>query len=134
MPHHFQLQVFYEDTDAAGIVYHANYIKFMERARTTFLQENGFSIPTIIENFGVLFVVKAVNITYLQPAKLQQMITVVTELAKVGRASMTFLQRIYLDPHNINTMICTGEVVIVCTDLQFKPCAIPEAVLRELKE
>lgn len=133
--HHFYpLQIFYEDTDAAGIVYHANYLKFMERARTVFLQEKGLSLPALIGTFGVQFLVRAVSVTYEQPARLQQTITVVTNITKFGKASLVFTQNIYFDPLDVKTMICSGEVAIVCTDLQYKPCAIPAAVLRELKE
>ncbi|MBN9287772.1 MAG: YbgC/FadM family acyl-CoA thioesterase [Gammaproteobacteria bacterium] len=134
MSHHYPLQIFYEDTDAAGIVYHANYIKYMERARTLLLQQKGLSLAALIDTFGVQFLVRAVNISYEKPVRLQQHITVVTNLAKFGRASLTFSQNIYFDPHDMDTMICSGEVVIVCTDLQFKPCAIPATVLKELKE
>ncbi|MBS0287762.1 MAG: YbgC/FadM family acyl-CoA thioesterase [Proteobacteria bacterium] len=134
MPHHYPLQIFYEDTDAAGIVYHANYIKYMERARTTLLQEKGLSLPALIDTFGIQFVVRAVNITFEKPATLQQNIIVSTNLAKFGKASMVFKQDIYFDPSDMNTMICTGEVVIVCVDKQFKPCAIPAEVIKELQE
>lgn len=132
--HYYGLQIFYEDTDAAGVVYHANYIKFMERARTTLLQEKGLSLPTLINDFSVQFLVRAVSVTYEKPARLQQNLTVATTITKYGRASLTFKQDIFFNPQNENTMICSGEVVIVCTDLQFKPCGIPAAVLRELKE
>ncbi|MBS0289923.1 MAG: YbgC/FadM family acyl-CoA thioesterase [Proteobacteria bacterium] len=133
MRHHYPIHIFYEDTDAAGIVYHANYIKFMERARTTLLQEKGLSLPALIDTFGIQFVVRAVNITYEQPARLQEELIVVTELAKYGKASLVFKQNIYFRPEDLKTMICSGEVVIVCVNKQFKPCAIPAAVLKELK-
>lgn len=134
MPHHYPIQIFYEDTDAAGIVYHANYIKYMERARTTLLREKGLSLPALIDTFGIQFVVRAVNITFEKPATLQQNIIVSTDLAKFGKASMVFKQDIYFDPSDMNTMICTGEVVIVCVNKQFKPCAIPAEVIKELQE
>ncbi len=134
MSHIYPLQIFYEDTDAAGVVYHANYIKFMERARTTLLQEKGLSLPALIDTFGIQFVVRAVNIVYEQPARLQHNIFVVTEIVNFGKATIIFKQNIYFDPSDAKTMICSGEVVIVCVNLQFKPCAIPAAVLRELKE
>jgi acyl-CoA thioester hydrolase len=133
MSHYYEIQVFYDDTDALGIVYHANYIKFMERARTVLFQQKGLSLPALVENFGIQFLVRAVKITFEKPARLQQSLVVVTELAKQGKASLTFQQNLYFDPQDPNTMICTGEVVIVCTNLQFKPCSIPKAVLRELK-
>lgn len=130
--HHYPVDIFYEDTDAGGIVYHVNYLKFMERARTTFLREKGLSLAALIDTFGVQFVVRSIQINYEQPARLQQNIVVVTNLTKIGRATLTFTQHVYFDPQDEKTLLCTGEVVIVCTNLQFKPCAIP-AVLRELK-
>lgn len=134
MSHHFPIQIFYEDTDAGGIVYHANYLKFMERARTIFLEEKGLSLPILIDTFGIQFVVQAINITYEQPVRLQQRIIMVTNVTKLGRASLTFRQAAYFNPAEDKTMICSGEAVIVCTNLQFKPCAIPQAILKELKE
>ncbi len=133
MSHHYPVHIFYEDTDAAGIVYHANYIKFMERARSTLLQQKGLSLPTLIDTFGVQFVVRAISITYERPATLQQDIIVTTDLVKCGKASMTFRQNVYFDPDDMNTMICSGEVVVVCVNKQFKPCAIPAVVVEELK-
>jgi len=128
----YSLQIFYEDTDAGGVVYHANYVKFMERARTVLLQQKGLSFSALMDNFGVQFIVRSIMISYEQPARLQQNITVVTELTKIGRASLHFSQGIYFEPRDPKTRICTGEVVIVSTNLQFKPCAIPQRVLKEL--
>jgi acyl-CoA thioester hydrolase len=133
MSHYYQVQIFYEDTDGAGIVYHANYAKYMERARTLFLEEKGFTLPDLKESYGVQFVIRTLQIQYEKPATLQQKLIVVTELTKFGKVSLTFQQTLFLDPSDKKTMICSGEVVIVCTNLNFKPCAIPMAVMRELK-
>lgn len=154
---YYPVTVFYEDTDAAGVVYHANYLKFMERARTIFLQQKGIKLSDIIAQDKVQFLVRAVSISYERPAKLEQSLTVATKITKFGRASMHFSQNIFGDvcPKQINvqvgasntpehsfgksiespeTLICSGDVVIVCTDLHYKPCAIPERILGELKE
>jgi len=133
MAHHFSLQVFYEDTDALGVVYHANYVKFMERARTVFLQEKGLSLPALIDTFGIQLLVRNLQVSYARPARLLQALTVITEVTKINKASLTFSQNLYFDPSDLNTMICSGEVVVVCTNLDFKPCAIPAAIVRELK-
>lgn len=132
MTHCYSIQIFYEDTDAAGIVYHANYLNFMERARSILFDQKGLSLTTLIDNFGVQFLVKELKITYIKPARLGQMVNVVTNIKKVGRASMVFEQKVYFDPSDPQTMICSGEVVIVCTNMQFKPCGIPAAVIGEL--
>lgn len=128
----YTVRVFYEDTDAAGVVYHANYIKYMERARTMFLEQKGLSLPTLIENFKIMFLVKELKVTYEKPARLGQLINVVTHIEKFGKASLRFVQNCYFDPADAQTMICSGEVVIVCTNLEYKPCGIPAAIMGEL--
>lgn len=133
MTHYYPIQIFYEDTDAGGVVYHANYIKYMERARTVFLQDKGFSLSDLLESYGIQFVVRDLHVTYEKPAKLQQNLTVATKITKYGKASLTFLQSIYFDPMDEQSIICTGEIVIVCINLQMKPCGIPAAVLGEIK-
>lgn len=132
MAHQYPLAIFYEDTDAGGVVYHANYLKFMERARTTWLNDKGLSLPALIDTFGIQLVVHTAHIRYEHVARLQQQLMVVTEVAKLKRASLIFHQSIYLVPHQVR--VCFGEIMVVCTNLQFKPCAIPQPVLRELKE
>lgn len=131
--HYYPVEIFYEDTDAGGVVYHTNYIKYMERARTVYLRDKGFSLITLKESFGIQFVVKHLEVSYERPAKLQQNLTVATKITKYGGASLTFLQSLYFDPTDEQSMICSGESVIVCINLQMKPCAIPAAVLGELK-
>lgn len=130
----YEVVVFYEDTDAAGIVYHANYIKYMERARTVFLRQRGLTLKELSEKHHIQFLIRAVNVKFERPAVLEQTLTVVTKITKLGRASIQFSQSIYADPDNPDTLVCTGDVVVVCADnVQYKPYAIPEAVLGELK-
>jgi len=132
MTHYYPVEIFYEDTDAAGIVYHANYLKYMERARTTFLLEKGLRLPSLLETQGIQFVVRSVTIRYEKPVRLQQRFIVATDIVKYNKASMVFSQNSYFDPSNEQTMICSGEVVIVCTNVNLKPCAIPAAIVKEL--
>jgi acyl-CoA thioester hydrolase len=134
MTHFYPIQIFYEDTDAGGIVYHANYLKYMERARTTFLLDKGLSLPALIDTFGIQFVVRSITINYEKPVRLQENFIVVTKIVKCNKASIVFSQNSYFDPSNEQTMICSSEVVIVCTNEQLKPCAIPEAIVKELRE
>lgn len=130
---YYSITVFYEDTDAAGVVYHANYLKFMERARTIFLQQKGIKLSDIIVQDKVQFLVRAASISYERPARLEQSLTVATKITKFGRASMHFKQNIFIDVARPETLVCSGDIVIVCTDLQYKPCAIPERILGEIK-
>lgn len=133
-PHIYPITVFYEDTDAAGVVYHANYIKFMERARTLFLHDRGLTLKDIREQHHVQFLVRAVNVKFEKPAILEQSLTVATEITKFGKASLQFGQTIYADLNVPDSIVCEGSVTIVCTDLEYQPRALPDALLRELKE
>lgn len=130
--HIYPIDIFYDDTDALGIVYHANFIKYMERARTMLFKEKNMSLATVTEAHQILFVVKRIEIEYLKPVKLLQKIHVLSEVSDLSRASLTFNQRICFDPTNMDTIICSGKVVIVCTNKELKPCPIPEKIVREL--
>lgn len=95
--HHFPVRVYYEDTDSGGIVYYANYLKFAERGRTELLRELGFESQAILDTHGLGLAVRRCHIDYLKPAKLDDMITVKTEIRKVGGASMELHQAINRD-------------------------------------
>lgn len=131
--HQYSITVFYEDTDAAGMVYHANYLKFMERARSTFLRERKLKVSDLVNQYHIQLLVRAANLTFEKPARLEQTLTVVTKVTKLGRASVHFEQKIFTEPHQRDALVCVGEIVIVCTNLKGKPCAIPEPIVRELK-
>ncbi len=92
--HRVAFRVYYEDTDAAGIVYHANYLRFAERARTEMLRAWGFDHPTLGERFGVQFTVRRCRVEFLAPARLDEMLTVETEVSGVRGARLELLQRI----------------------------------------
>lgn len=132
MMHIYPIDIFYDDTDALGIVYHANFIKYMERARTVLFQSRNMSLSAVLEEFNILLVVKRIEVEYIRPVKLSQKIHVLTKISDLGKASLTFDQKIYFDPDNMDTIICSGKAVIVCTNKELKPCPIPERILREL--
>ena len=129
-PQNYQIRVFYEDTDAGGIVYYANYLKFFERARTEWLRELGINQSIFLQqNIG--FVVRKVTTDYLASAKLDNLLTVKSEIRQLKRSSMVFFQEIVDQDQKL---ICQAEVVVVCVDLsKAKPCAIPEPILGVLK-
>lgn len=129
-PSFFPVQVYYEDTDATGRVYHANYLKFMERARTHFLESIGFRFLVLESTFGIQFLVKALDISYEKPVRLQEKIVIVTELIQLRKASLIFSQKGYSDPEKVETLVFRGKVRIVCTDRKGKPCALPAAIIR----
>lgn len=93
-PHRFATRVYYEDTDAAGIVYYANYLKFAERARTEILREAGIVQRTMAEELGIAFAVRSVNVEYLSPARLDEALVVETTILAVGGATADGLQTV----------------------------------------
>ena len=121
-------RVYYEDTDAAGIVYYANYLRFMERGRTEFLRAFGHSQRDLMHK-GFVFVVHSVRAEYLKPGKLDDLVTVETAVAALGRAQITFSQRILRDEE----LLLDAEVCLACIDPKSgKPIRMPHALLREL--
>lgn len=124
----FPIRVYYEDTDAGGVVYHANYICFFERARTEFLRQGGFSQQSLLEN-QVAFVVKKLAIDYKTPARLDDLLTVKTEIKELKKATIVFIQRLYRED------LCLSEaaVTVACVDLtKMKPIAIPADIQQML--
>ncbi len=128
--HEISYRVYYEDTDAGGVVYYANYLKFLERARTEFLRSLGFEQTDLITQHGIAFVVRSVNIDYLSPARLDDMLLIRTIVPKINRSSMFFTQDVWLEDKKIST----AKIQIVCLDVQgFKPKAIPDFLKTKLK-
>ena len=125
------VRVYYEDTDAGGVVYYANYLKYIERARTEHLRELGFELATIANESGLVFVVKSVKADYLLPAFLDDTIEVQTSIELVKHASLIFAQKIT----NIekNTVLFNAEVKVVSVlKNNLKPCAFPQEIMEKL--
>lgn len=91
----YPVRVYYEDSDSGGVVYHANYLKYMERARTEWLRARGFYQSRLIERHQLIFAVHSLSIEYIRPALFDQLLQVHTCITKAGRASLTFAQKIY---------------------------------------
>ncbi|TKB45788.1 tol-pal system-associated acyl-CoA thioesterase [Thalassotalea mangrovi] len=125
----YQLRVFYEDTDAGGIVYYANYLKFAERARTEWLRALGISQSYFLEqNLG--FVVRRVEMDNKASARLDDLLTISTTIKQLKKASLTFEQAI---KNQDGTLLCQLTVLVASVNLQrAKPCAIPEQILGAL--
>ncbi len=87
-PHRYTLRVYYEDTDAGGVVYHATYLRFAERARTEALRDLGIPHAELVEQYGLMFMVRRIKVDYLRPARLDESLVVVTEPLAVGAASV----------------------------------------------
>jgi acyl-CoA thioester hydrolase len=93
-PHRYTLRVYYEDTDAGGIVYHANYLRYAERARTEALRDLGIPHATLVERYGLMLVVRRIKVDYLRPARLDDSLLVLTEPLAVGAASVMLRQTV----------------------------------------
>lgn len=123
------VRVYYEDTDAGGVVFYANYLKFFERARTEMLRSYGFEQDRLIAEDNVIFVVRSVSIDYLKPARFNEQILVNAEIIENRKTSLTFEQTITRQ----HDLLCSGKVRIACLDAQsMKPKPIPIAILEQL--
>lgn len=126
------VRVYYEDTDCGGVVYHANYLKFMERARTEFLRQRGFEQDELIRTEGVVFAVHAINLDYHRPARFNDLLRVSAHICDAGRSSVTFEQKIHRDDSEPE-LLCSGRIRIVCLDAAaFKPRPLPESMRGDL--
>lgn len=125
------VRVYYEDTDSGGVVYYANYLKFMERARTEWLRQLGFEQDELIQKEAVIFAVRSVQVDYLLPARFNDELSVSANLIEQGRASLTIEQSITRVADN--SLLCKGRVKIVSLRPDsFKPCAIPDNIKQQL--
>lgn len=123
-PHRCTFRVYYEDTDAGGVVYYANYLKFAERGRTELLRELGFENTSLRDREGTIFVVRRVVADYRKPARLDDVLEVETAIRDVGNTSVVMDQTISCH----NYVVCTVEVLLVCTGPDFRPVRFPAEV------
>ena len=123
------VRVYWEDTDAGGVVYYANYLKFMERARSEWLRARGFEQDVLRDEAGVVFVVRRVEIDYLSPARFNEQLEVSVQLHEMGRASLSVRQELMRG----STRLAEAVVTLACVDaVRFKPVKIPEPLLQAL--
>ncbi len=122
------IRVYYEDTDAAGIVYYANYFRFIERGRTELLRTLGHD-QNILMKEGTAFAVRSASAEFLKPAKLDDLLTVETAVAALGRAQVTFAQRILRD----NELLLDAKIRVACIDpARGRPMPMPRALHEQL--
>ena len=123
------IRVYWEDTDAGGIVFYANYLKFFERARTEWLRKLGIGLHALREETGGMFVVSETTVKYHRPAQLDDQLRVTATLAESGRASLVIAQQAWLG----DTLLCEGTIRIGWVDATtMKPARIPSSVLERL--
>jgi acyl-CoA thioester hydrolase len=121
------IRIYYEDTDMGGVVYYANYLRFYERARTEWLRSLGFEQTRLKNESGIVFAVRHVEIDYLKPARLDDALTVETQVSAGGRISIDFHQRLLCG----DTVLSNAKIQVVSLDsIRFRPAAIPRP-LRE---
>jgi acyl-CoA thioester hydrolase len=116
-----KVKVYYEDTDAGGVVYYANYLRFLERGRTELLAGKGIDVAEYHRS-GHIFTVTHVDIHYRRPARLGDMIEIKTEISDIKNASLTFSQRIERD----GALLVEAEATLACVDEHGKPQRLPE--------
>ena len=128
----WQVRVYYEDTDAGGVVFYANYLRYMERARTEWLRSVGFEHEQLINEHGVLFAVRSVTIDYKKPGRLDDLLTVTSTLLNYRGASITFQQLINNEKDELLTQ---AEIKVACLNATtLKASPMPEALLTELNK
>jgi acyl-CoA thioester hydrolase len=124
------IRVYYEDTDAGGIVFYANYLKYFERARTEWLRACGVDQSRLADEDGVVFVVRSTALDYHSPARLDDVVTIASRIERIGRASVDFVQEAWRD----DVLLATGQIRVGCVDRgALKPAAIPAPVLAALR-
>ena len=147
------VRVYYEDTDTGGVVYYANYLKFMERARTEWLRSLGLEQDKLSVEQGIIFAVRFAQLDYLRPARFNQLLSVSVEVVETRKASLTFNQEVIVSNNDSETItntetitggkenetvtpgevLCRGQIKIACLDVQsMKPRAIPDPVREEI--
>lgn len=130
-PFSWPARVYWEDTDAGGVVYHTNYVKFMERARTEWLRAKGVE-QSVLQREGLVFAVYGMQVQFVKPARLDDVLSISVELKSCRRASFSVGQRILNSGTGVE--LCRGEFEIACLDaVRFRACPIPHALLSEIQ-
>ncbi len=131
MSFHNEISVYFEDCDQTGVVYHANYVKFLERARTDFFLSKGVSLLKLQEE-GTQFVIADLSLKFLKPARLHDRLMVFSELVSIKGAKLTFDQKIILK-HDMSEELCRAKVLVGCVGPTLKPTRVPQQLRKELE-
>ena len=130
MSHELTLRIYYEDTDAQGVVYYANYLGFFEKARTEYLRKGGYGQKTLMKE-GFIFVVRHISIDFIKPASLDDSIVIKTKLIKLGKVSFDFSQEVFLTS---GEALCKAFIQCGCLGVEeFKPAPLPSYLLKGMK-
>lgn len=117
----------------SGVVHHSNYLKFFERGRTEALRSQGFELNSLLDNHGVQFVVHTATLEFLKPARLDQLLSVVTTVETVRKVSVVYRQSLQWQDTN-SSPLCVGTIKLACVNKDLKPCAIPPILAMEMKK
>ena len=124
------IRVYFQDTDAGGVVYHANYLNFMERARTEWLRTHGYSNAELMKQFGAVFVVRSLKLDYLKPALLDDILSVTAQIKDIGRSRISLLQTV----QRKDELLAEAEVHLACVSIKsFKPVSVPVVLRNQWK-
>ena len=123
-----RFKVYYEDTDSGGVVYYANYLKFLERARTDAITSLDFSNNKLIEKFGIFIIVKSCNLNFLRPAKLEDNLDIISKVMEVKNVSIKMKQNIFVN----DSMIVEAEILLASVNNEGKPSKLPDEFKNEL--
>ena len=121
-------KIYYEDTDSGGVVYYANYLKFLERARTDAITSLDFSNNKLINEYGIYIIVKSCNLNFHKPAKLEDEINIISKILEVKNVSIKMKQNIFVN----NNMIVEAEILLASINKEGKPSKLPEKFKNQL--
>ena len=123
-----RFKVYYEDTDSGGVVYYANYLKFLERARTDAITSLDFSNNKLVEKFGIFIIVKSCNLNFLRPAKLEDNLDIISKVMEVKNVSIKMKQNIFVN----DSMIVEAEILLASVNNEGKPSKLPDEFKNKL--
>ena len=126
----YNFKIYYEDTDSGGVVYYANYLKFFERARSEAIYSLKLSNKILLNQYGILIIVKSCNIKYIRPAKLEDKLTIKSKVKSITKTSFIMNQVI----HREKQLITEADTHLVSVDQSGKPKKIPEILNKKLKK
>ncbi len=121
-------KIYYEDTDSGGLVYYANYLKFLERARTDAIMSLDFSNNKLINEYGIYIIVKSCNINFHKPAKLEDYLNIISKILEVKNVSIKMKQNIFVN----NNMIVDAEILLASVNKEGKPSKLPDQFKNQL--
>ena len=135
------IRVYYEDTDAGGVVYHSNYLNFFERARSEWLRQLGYELDWLAQNESLLFVVRSISCDYLRPAVFNDELFVSAEIKELGKTSIVFQQKVMRARKETDrssdeacVILAQGQVIVVSVDaVKFRPKRLPTNILETIK-